>query len=55
MERLLEDWVLAGSLCHLHQAISYRHIVAGLEVSAQAEFRRMVPYLVRKVLRDLPL
>lgn len=55
LEQLLEDWALAGPLCHLHQAISYQHIGSGLETSAQVEFRSMVPYLVRKVLRGLPL
>jgi hypothetical protein len=50
VERLLVDWTLAEPLCHLHQAISYQQIVAGLEPSAQAEFRRMVPYYVRKLL-----
>jgi aminoglycoside phosphotransferase (APT) family kinase protein len=55
MKQLLEDWALAGPLCHLHQAISYQHIVVGLEASAQAEFRRLVPHFVRKLLRSLPL
>lgn len=55
MERLHEDWALAGPLCHLHQAISYQHIVVRLEASAQAEFRSMVPYFMRQLLRSLPL
>jgi hypothetical protein len=52
-ERLREAWALAQPLSDLHQAISYQHILVGLEPSAQAEFGDSVPYYVRKVLQAL--
>jgi hypothetical protein len=54
-ERLLEAWTLAQPLSDLHQAISYQHILVGLEAAAQLDFRDMVPYYVRKVLRAIGL
>jgi hypothetical protein len=53
MERLLEAWLLAQTLSDLHQAISYQHILVGLEPSAQVEFGDTVPYYVREVLQSL--
>jgi hypothetical protein len=45
--------MLAQPLSDLHQAISYQHILVGLEPSAQAELGDSVPYYVRKVLQAL--
>jgi hypothetical protein len=53
MARLLEAWTLAQPLSDLHQAISYQHILMGLEPSAQVEFGDAVPYYARKVLQAL--
>ena len=53
VERLLEAWALAQPLSDLHQAISYQHILMGLEPVAQVEFGDTVPYYVRKVLQSL--
>src|SRR5262249_41311171 len=52
-ERLLDAWTLAQPLSDLHQAISYQHILVGLEEAAQVEFGDAVPYYVRKVLQSL--
>jgi hypothetical protein len=53
LERLLEAWTLAQPLGDLHQAISYQHILVGLEPSAQVEFGDAVPHYVRKILQWL--
>jgi len=53
VERLLEAWVLAQPLSDRYQAISYQQILVGLEAAAQADFRDVVPYYVRKMLRAL--
>lgn len=53
MAQLLEAWELAAPLSYLHQAISYQHIVPGLEPAAQAEFRNAVPYYVRQALQAI--
>jgi hypothetical protein len=53
LERLLEAWELAQPLSDLHQAISYQHILVGLEEAAQVEFGDAVPHYVRKVLQSL--
>ena len=53
MARLLEAWELAAPLCHLNQAITYQHILAGLEPAAQTEFRHAVPYYVRQALQAM--
>jgi hypothetical protein len=53
LERLLEAWALAQPLSDLHQAISYQHILVGLEKAAKVEFGDAVPYYVRKVLQSL--
>jgi aminoglycoside/choline kinase family phosphotransferase len=55
LERLLEAWTLAQPLSDLHQAISYQHILVGLEPAAQVELGDSVPYYVRKVLYALGL
>ena len=53
LEQLRKAWALAQPLSDLHQAISYQHILVGLEPSAQAELGDSVPYYVRKVLQAL--
>jgi hypothetical protein len=53
LERLREAWALAQPLSDLHQAISYQHILVGLEPSAQAELGDSVQYYVHKVLQAL--
>jgi aminoglycoside/choline kinase family phosphotransferase len=53
MSQLLQAWTLAQPLSDLHQAISYQHILAGLEPAAQIHFRDAVPHYLRKVLRAL--
>src|SRR4030095_13861045 len=53
VERLEEAWTLAQQLSDLHQAISYEHILMGLEPMAQIEFGDAVLYYVRKVLQSL--
>jgi hypothetical protein len=53
MPQLLEAWTLAQPLSDLHQAISYQHILAGLEPAAQLQWIDAVPHYVRKVLRTL--
>jgi Ser/Thr protein kinase RdoA (MazF antagonist) len=55
LAQLLEVWELAAPLSYLHQAIGYQHIVAGLEPSAQAEFRNAAPYYVRQALQAITL
>jgi hypothetical protein len=53
LEQLREAWALAQPLSDLHQAISYQHILVGLEPSAQIELADSMPYYVRKVLQAL--
>src|SRR5262249_15353936 len=53
MAQLLEAWELAAPLSYLHQAISYQHIVPGLEPAARAEFRSAVPYYVHQALQAI--
>jgi hypothetical protein len=53
MAQLLEAWELAAPLSYLHQAISYQHIVPGLEPAARAEFRSAVPYYVYQALQTI--
>jgi aminoglycoside phosphotransferase (APT) family kinase protein len=50
MARLLELWSLAHPLFALHHAISYQHIVAGLEATAKHELIAWPSYWLRKVL-----
>jgi fructosamine-3-kinase len=50
MARLLEMWSLAQPLFALHHAISYQHIVAGLEATAKYELIAWPSYWLRKVL-----
>jgi hypothetical protein len=52
-ERLRQVWALAQPLGALHQAISYAHIVAGLEATAKHEVAWGIPYWLRKVLQFL--
>jgi hypothetical protein len=46
-------WTLAQPLGALHQAISYMHIVAGLEATAKHELAWGIAYWLRKVLQFL--
>ena len=52
-ERLRQVWALAQPLGALHQAISYAHIVAGLEATVQHEQTWGIAYWLRKVLQFL--
>jgi hypothetical protein len=53
LERLRQVWALARPLGALHQAISYAHIVAGLEATAKHEVTWGITYWLRKVLQFL--
>jgi len=53
LERLRQVWALAWPLGALHQAISYAHIVAGLETTAKHEVAWSISYWLRKVLQFL--
>ena len=53
LERLRQVWALAQPLGALHQAISYAHIVAGLEATAKHEVAWGISYWLRKVLQFL--
>src|SRR5262249_7044595 len=53
LERLRQVWALAQPLGALHQAISYAHIVAGLEATAKHEQTWGIAYWLRKVLQCL--
>jgi hypothetical protein len=53
LERLRQVWALAQPLGALHQAISYAHIVAGLEATAKHEQTWGISYWLRKVLQFL--
>jgi thiamine kinase-like enzyme len=52
-ELLLEAWALAQPLSDLHQAISYQHILNGLEPLARGDFRNVLPLYIRKILKAL--
>jgi Phosphotransferase enzyme family len=53
LERLRQVWALAQPLGALHQAISYAHIVAGLEATAKHELAWGISYWLRQVLQFL--
>jgi len=53
IERLLEAWELAMTLCALHQAVSYQHIVATLEVTSKPELAPGLSYWLRMLLQSL--
>jgi hypothetical protein len=53
LERLRQVWALARPLGALHQAISYAHIVAGLEATAKHEVAWGISYWLQKVLQFL--
>jgi hypothetical protein len=53
MERLVEAFELAQSLGALHQAISYRNIVASVEEVSRQELDG-APYWLRRVLSSMP-
>jgi len=53
IERLLEAWELAMTLCALHQAVSYQHIVATLEVTSKPELASGLSYWLRMLLQSL--
>jgi hypothetical protein len=53
IERLLEAWKLAKPLCALHQAVSYRHIIATLEDTSKPELAPQLPYWLRTLLQSL--
>jgi hypothetical protein len=53
LERLHQIWALAQPLAALHQAISYAHIVTGLEATAKHEQAWGISYWPRKVLQFL--
>jgi hypothetical protein len=52
-ELLHKAWRLARTLSDLHQAISYQHILMGLEPSAQLDFQGDVASYLRAALRSL--
>jgi hypothetical protein len=54
-ELLLEAWALAQPLSDLHQAISYQHILNGLEPLARGDFRSSLPFYIRKMLKAAEL
>lgn len=49
-ERLREAWALCLVVEHLHQAVSYYHIVEALEPRSRFEFERAVPGHLRRAL-----
>ena len=53
IERLFEAWKLAKPLCALHQAVSYQHIGATLEVTLKPELASGLPYWLRTLLQSL--
>jgi len=53
MDRLLEMWALAYPLCALHQAVSYRYIIANVETTAKQDFDRDMPFWLGKILKSL--
>lgn len=54
-ERLLEMWQIAAPLCALHQAVSYRAIMANTEAACQHEIAGSVPFWFGKLLDALEL
>ena len=57
-ERLKEAWALCRVVEHLHQAVSYYHIVEALEPRSRFEFERAVPGHLRSALaayEELPV
>jgi hypothetical protein len=50
---LRQAWALAQPLGALHQAISFAHIVAGLEATAKYELARGLAYWLRQVFQFL--
>jgi hypothetical protein len=54
LERLREACALALPLGALHQAVSYQHILAGVEPAARAEWDGAIGYWLRKALKLAP-
>ncbi|MBX3080833.1 MAG: aminoglycoside phosphotransferase family protein [Anaerolineae bacterium] len=54
LERIQAAWRLAEPLGSLHQAVSYRHILAILEPTSKREMVWGVPEWLRRMLRTLP-
>lgn len=50
MDRLLDIWNMAQPLAFLHHAVSYRHIVANVELANGQKLEWALPYFLRKVL-----
>ncbi|MEM1253948.1 MAG: hypothetical protein AAGI69_16075 [Cyanobacteria bacterium P01_H01_bin.21] len=48
---LLEAWTVAKPLCLLHHAVTYQSMVQHLEVRTKHEVSRMLPYLLREIIR----
>jgi hypothetical protein len=55
MERLLEMWRLADPLCALHQAVSYRYILANTEERCKYELDWAIPFWFSKILESLDM
>jgi aminoglycoside phosphotransferase (APT) family kinase protein len=53
MDRLLEMWKLAYPLCALHQAVSYRYILANTEERCKYELNWAMPFWFGKILESL--
>lgn len=53
LDKLYEAWTLAKPLAALHQAVSYRHIIATMEEVRKPENRSGLPYWLRKLLHWL--
>jgi hypothetical protein len=51
--QLQEAWQLAERLSALYQAISYQHILAGLEESSRNGIGNVIPHYLRKAMRPL--
>jgi Ser/Thr protein kinase RdoA (MazF antagonist) len=54
IEQLHKACALALPLGALHQAVSYQHILAGVEAAARAEWEGAIGYWLRKSLELLP-
>jgi hypothetical protein len=54
IERLREACALALPLGALHQAVSYQHILAGVEEAARVEWGGALGYWLRKALALMP-
>ena len=50
-DRLLEAWTIAKPLCLLHHAITYQSMIHHLETRTKQEVNRMLPYLLREIIR----